>query len=333
MARHSTDPETERLADALAPASTVPLSVRLRGALEFGIASGEWPAGTRLPSVRALARRLGMSPVTVSAVYAALREAGHVEGRAGSGTFVRRDAPVPDAARLRDLDARVAGLLAAGRALGLGPADLALRVSMAPAARPRGLRILMVGNFHDATEAYAGDLRAVLPEGDRVGVATMSDLRADRAPAARADVVLAPRTLLPDLRALAPGVPSLGVTLIPNQATRVALATLPPDAAVVGYSYFPAFVTTMRGGIARFAPHVADLTMAVRGQPGAAGIVAGADVLIYATGAEALRAGLRPDQAAFEYRHAPDGRSLRDEVLPALDAHRAAPARREEAAA
>ena len=53
------EPEIERIVVAIDPASSVPASIQLRGALEFGIASGELGAGQRLPSVRALAKRVG----------------------------------------------------------------------------------------------------------------------------------------------------------------------------------------------------------------------------------------------------------------------------------
>ena len=50
----------DRIIEAMDRKSSVSLSVQLRGALEFGIASGELPADARLPSVRALAARLGI---------------------------------------------------------------------------------------------------------------------------------------------------------------------------------------------------------------------------------------------------------------------------------
>lgn len=318
----SADPEADRLAGALDAASPVPFSVQLRGALEYGIAVGDWEAGARLPSVRALARRLGMSPVTIGGVYAALREAGHVEGRAGSGTYVRRDAPGPDAARLPELDARIAELVRLGRACGLSSADLAARVARGGAAGRRALRLTMLGSFAEATEGYAADLRAQLPCGDTIEALTVAALEAGAR--VEPDLVVAPRTLLARARALFPGVPAVSVTLIPNEATRVALAALAPETRLVGYSYLPAFAATMRAGLARFAPHVEAVTMVVRGQPDEARRLAEAEAVVLASGAEAVRHCLAPGQAAFEYRHRPDARSVREALLPAIEARRAA---------
>ena len=108
----------EQIAGAIDRGSTVSVSVQLRGALEFGIASGDLPEGLRLPSVRALAERLGLSPVTVSNVYAALQKAGHIEGRIGQGTFVSGSATRASAANLQALENRIADLIEMGRSCG-----------------------------------------------------------------------------------------------------------------------------------------------------------------------------------------------------------------------
>ena len=54
------------LAGSLDRALPVPLGTQLRGLIEFGIALGELPAGQRLPSVRELAERANIAPMTVS---------------------------------------------------------------------------------------------------------------------------------------------------------------------------------------------------------------------------------------------------------------------------
>ncbi len=324
------DRVVEGIVSAIDPASSVSVSIQLRGALEFGIASGDLPDGHRLPSVRALARHVGISPVTVSGAYAALRNARLVEGRSGSGTFVRASGGTGVRLKLAQIDIRIAELVALGRECGLEPADLALRVSMAQPTRSCPVSILMVGNFHDATRGYAAEIRAHLRAGDTIEPIVLSDLEARGT--AGCDLILAPRTLLAQLAERAPRVTAVGVTLIPNETTRVGLAALPSDARVVGYSVFPGFVTIMKSGIRRFAPHVADPEMVVRGDADEAARIARAQVVIYASGAEYLRDGLRPDQTAFEYRHTPDTQSIRSDVLPAVEACRVRPPIRRKAA-
>jgi DNA-binding FadR family transcriptional regulator len=61
------------------------------------ITSGDLPVGTRLPTVRELSRRLGVSPTTVSEAWRSLADVGAIETRGRSGTYVRR--PPAEASR------------------------------------------------------------------------------------------------------------------------------------------------------------------------------------------------------------------------------------------
>jgi len=76
---------------ALGPWSTRagPLHVRLTAALREAIESGALEDGSRLPAERVLARMLAVSRSTVAAAYRTLTREGLVEGRRGSGTYVR----------------------------------------------------------------------------------------------------------------------------------------------------------------------------------------------------------------------------------------------------
>ncbi len=81
------------------------VSVRdqIKAQVELKILGGDFKAGQRLPSVRALARRLKVHANTVSAAYRLLEEAGHLELRTGSGVFVRSSGPgAPQDARALD---------------------------------------------------------------------------------------------------------------------------------------------------------------------------------------------------------------------------------------
>ncbi|MGK5681987.1 aminotransferase class I/II-fold pyridoxal phosphate-dependent enzyme [Actinoplanes sp. URMC 104] len=52
------------------------------------VTAGQLPAGTRLPTVRDVARELGVSPTTVSEAWRSLGRAGAIRTRGRSGTFV-----------------------------------------------------------------------------------------------------------------------------------------------------------------------------------------------------------------------------------------------------
>ena len=137
----------------------VPLGVQLRGLIEFGIALGELPSGVRLPSVRELAERAGIAPMTVATVYRELRQSGLIKSKPGAGTYVG-DGHSSDGLRsaaMRKLQRRIDGLFNEAEELGLAPSLVASLVN-ARAARGRSslrpLRLLMVGNFIDTTQQY-----------------------------------------------------------------------------------------------------------------------------------------------------------------------------------
>ncbi|MFW3460446.1 GntR family transcriptional regulator [Streptomyces microflavus] len=85
------------------------IAARVRGE----IAAGTFGPGDRLPGARAYAQKLGVALMTVQNAYAQLQEEGLVEGRRGSGTYVRdpapgEQAPRETAQRLTELQAEVA---------------------------------------------------------------------------------------------------------------------------------------------------------------------------------------------------------------------------------
>src|SRR5215472_10151874 len=65
------------------------LCEQMRRAILDGRVSG----GTRLPSTRTLAQALGVSRTVTSSAYDELFAEGYLEGRHGSGTYVRKDLP------------------------------------------------------------------------------------------------------------------------------------------------------------------------------------------------------------------------------------------------
>jgi DNA-binding transcriptional regulator YhcF (GntR family) len=71
-----------------APNSDVPVYRQLVTQVSLAILSGELKPGTRLPSVRDLARRYSLHPNTISTGYRLLEKEGWTEHRHGSGVFV-----------------------------------------------------------------------------------------------------------------------------------------------------------------------------------------------------------------------------------------------------
>jgi len=69
----------------------VPLVRQIYRQVRAAVLSGALPAGTKLPSSRAMATRLGIARTSVVAAYEQLLAEGYAEGRHGSGTFVAAD--------------------------------------------------------------------------------------------------------------------------------------------------------------------------------------------------------------------------------------------------
>jgi DNA-binding transcriptional MocR family regulator len=73
----------------------------ISASIEDGIRGGRLRAGERLPTVRALAAKLDVSPTTVAAAYNALRVRGLVHGSGRRGTVVNRRPPLLTRATLQ----------------------------------------------------------------------------------------------------------------------------------------------------------------------------------------------------------------------------------------
>src|SRR5271170_8496229 len=69
-------------------------SNQIAGSIENAIRGGRLRAGERLPTVRALATKLRVSPTTIAAAYSALRVRGLVHGSGRRGTVVNRRPPL-----------------------------------------------------------------------------------------------------------------------------------------------------------------------------------------------------------------------------------------------
>jgi GntR family transcriptional regulator/MocR family aminotransferase len=75
--------------------SETPLLQQVYQLLRGAILAHALTPGSRLPSTRQLADRLGVSRTSVLSAYDQLLAEGYVEGRAGSGTYVTQDVPQP----------------------------------------------------------------------------------------------------------------------------------------------------------------------------------------------------------------------------------------------
>lgn len=305
----------------------VPLVSQLTGQIEYGIAFGDIGPGSKMPSVRDLAERLQISPVTVLQVYKGLRHKGILVTQPGKGTFVSDDVTVSDrpTRQLLMLYELIHRLTLTARDLGIGDAELArlLSVRLGQQRSGNALDLVLVGNFAPATTSYAADLRRYLHVDDVLEGVTFADLRTSvalRRRVGEADAVVTLAYRLKEVRDIVGDeMPLLTIHFLPSEATRMAVAELDPLQRVGLVSTYSDFLLTFKQAIESFAPHLTIAHAFVLGDEEGAAKLGDCDVVIYATGAEEICERLPPHLRTIEYRYAPDPRSIAHDLLPFID--------------
>ncbi|MBM6593680.1 GntR family transcriptional regulator [Microvirga pudoricolor] len=319
------------LADALDRTLPVPLGIQLRGLIEFGIALGELPPGQRLPSVRELADRAGIAPMTVATVYRELRKSGLIEAKPGAGTYVG-DGHNSDGLRssaIRRVQRRIDALFTEADELGLSGSVVASLVNARAArgrAATRPLRLVMVGNFLDTTEQYARRIQEHLNPGDTIMATTVTALQEGEPFPMPCDVCMTLAHRRAEVEAMMPdrSIPLVGLSFIPSEETRAKLAVIDPMARIGIVSIFPEFMALMKPGVLRFTPHVSDVEVRLITAPDLKDFLASLDVLIYASGAEPILKDLLPGRQALEFQYVPDPHAIRQTLMPVIERMRSA---------
>jgi DNA-binding transcriptional regulator YhcF (GntR family) len=306
----------------------VPLRTQLHGLIEYGIACGELTPGETLPSVRELAEKIGVAPMTVSQVYADLKAAGLIDAKPGSGTFVTDSLQSRLAGRAdaSGLHRHIDQLIDESRALGIRPAELvslvSARVFYRDSIGPR-IRIVMIGLFPEATASYARFIAARLGRSVTVEPLTVSAIERDvnaRARANSADLAVTFANRHREVAGLVPNTKVVTISFTPSEETRLALASLDSLASIAVVSRFPDFLPIMKSGVQRFAPHVSEISAATLETSGLDALIARSSVVIYASGAENIVSRLPPGLQAIEYRHAPDTADIERVIVPIIRA-------------
>lgn len=108
----------------LDPHNGIPIYIQLKQAVQYAVATGRYPPGSRLPTVRQLAVSLKINPNTVSRVYSELEREGVVATRQGRGTFVLDTGLPEEAARKEMLRDMLEGILVRAHELGYSPREV-----------------------------------------------------------------------------------------------------------------------------------------------------------------------------------------------------------------
>ena len=227
----------------------VPVRDQIVTQLEMKILDGSLAQGQRLPSVRALARRLKVHHNTVSAAYQDLESSGHVELQRGSGVFVRR-AGVATLAEAEGLDEMIRLALQSAYGKGFRTPEIRATVERWLAAvRPD--TVLVVDPSLEMAELLAFEIHAAL--GIPATPCALEALAREPARAAGAMTVVLPYHL-DAVRRVAPGAAVAVVTLELAAADRQALEAIPAGSIVLLVSHAPTvlpfasvFLRSLRG--------------------------------------------------------------------------------------
>jgi DNA-binding transcriptional regulator YhcF (GntR family) len=210
----------------------IPLRDQLVIQLELKLLAGALGPGQKLPSVRALARRLKLHPNTVSAAYQELEAAGHVLLKRGAGVFVRPGGP----ARLDEaqgLDEMIRVALHAAFQKGYSGAEIRAAVERWLAAAPPD-RIVVVDPVREMGELLLHELRQGLPV--RASACTIEELSADPTLLSGALALSLPYHV-ETIRQLVPGCAQEVLTLEVSDQDRAAILKLPPGSIVLVVSH------------------------------------------------------------------------------------------------
>jgi GntR family transcriptional regulator len=114
------------------PRDAVPIWSQIEEGMRWLVASGAFPPGAPVPSVRDLARELRVNPATVAKAYQRLTEAGVFVVRRGDGTYVAAAPPAKGRTeRIRVLREAAERYASAAATIGVGEAEAASELAAA----------------------------------------------------------------------------------------------------------------------------------------------------------------------------------------------------------
>jgi GntR family transcriptional regulator len=142
--------------------SSVPIRAQLALQIEVAVVTGQLEPGKKLPSVRELARRLGLHHNTVAAAYSELTERGLVESRRGSGLYVSSRGRPSTPERAEGIDDLIASFLEIARARGFKAAEIREAVEAWLRLQPPDY-VLLVEPAPDIRAILAHEIAAALP--------------------------------------------------------------------------------------------------------------------------------------------------------------------------
>jgi GntR family transcriptional regulator len=225
-----------------APGGEVPLYRQLGTQIVLAILSGDLKPGEKLPSTRALARRFGIHPNTVSASYHQLEVENWVESRRGSGMYVNDRKPkamTPE----QVLDVHIAGFFRAVRELDLPMEAVRAQVARWLAAPPAD-HLLLIEADEKVAQIFVAELNALTSMDVRV--TDPEECRANRNCLGGAVPLCRPSRKLMVQEAVGIGVELLVLPINSALTWLAPLVGATPGHLIAVVSHWPEFVETAR---------------------------------------------------------------------------------------
>ncbi|MGE0456479.1 MAG: GntR family transcriptional regulator [Vicinamibacteria bacterium] len=225
---------------ALNRRAPTPLREQLTQQLELRILEGDFPEGSKLPSIRSFARLLGIHRNTVASAYRSLLATRHVVARKRIGLFVV-DAATADADEARPTPDEAVGQALDGLArAGHEPANLRAAVQRWLSRAP--VRVVVLDPRIESAEVLAHEVGEAT--GLPTSASTFDDLRSGQASLDGALTVVLPYHER-RLHALAPAAPCHVIHLDLTADCKAILA-VPDGGLVLVVSYAPYVLTFAR---------------------------------------------------------------------------------------
>ena len=305
----------------LTPDSPIPLFLQLKSQFEYLIITGELPPGVRLPSIRALAGALKISPNTLVHAYRELVDAGLAVANPGSGFFVRGVDPSRNGHH-REVRAQIRNLLhdALRQGLALDQVTQVLLAEVAVVRDSLARREVMVlckknGRLDDLTTRIRHGLAGL--EVQVTGVALEDLLEKQEFWVPRLASAALVTSLLFDIRVtrdiLDPhGVEPVPILAVPAGEVRDRIVHLPPGTRVGVVASGAEFIDGMITAITDFNPAVSLTGAADTGNRAQVqGLLEQIDCVIYGTLTRSVIGELLPRAVeGIEFLYVPDQTSL-----------------------
>lgn len=112
----------------LAQSDGRPMYMQIMALIRQRIAVGDWPPGTKLPSIRELAVALKVSVITVKRAYLELERSEVIVTRQGRGSWIAEQRDLTRE-RQQELERHLERAVRLAETLGVGPDELAARLA------------------------------------------------------------------------------------------------------------------------------------------------------------------------------------------------------------